>query len=301
MAEPGSFALNLWNIGHVLHGASGGGVAYTPSTCNDYVQLPMTGPLKGGGWSGSNPTSFSIFIHEVGHQFSAGHTFNSINSGFNGNIMTGSAYEPGSGSTFMSYWGNCSPDNISGPVNRVHFNTNSLQSIINFSTTSGTCSTNTSTGNAVPVANAGAAYTIPKNTPFVLTGSGTDTNGDILYYNWEQYNLGTTRGSAAAAAGSTDSPIFRSFQPTTTGNIRSFPALAAVLNGSLPLNDEALPTVGRSLLFRLTARDRRAGGSGVHCSEVSITVDPNSGPLTVTAPNGGGTIAQILRKPLIGL
>ena len=48
IAEPGSFALNLWNIGHVLHGASGGGVAYTPSTCNNNVQLPMTGPLKGG-------------------------------------------------------------------------------------------------------------------------------------------------------------------------------------------------------------------------------------------------------------
>lgn len=285
IAEPGSFALNLWNIGHVLHGASGGGVAYTPSTCNDYVQTPMTGPLKGGGWSGSNPTSFSTFIHEVGHQFSAGHTFNSVSSGCNGNIMTGSAFEPGSGSTFMSYWGNCSPDNISGPINRVHFNTNSLQSIINFSTTSGTCSTNTSTGNAVPVANAGAAYTIPKNTPFILTGSGTDANGDILYYNWEQYNLGTTRGSAATAAGSTDSPIFRSFEPTTTGNIRSFPALANVLSGSIPTNDEALPTVGRSLLFRLTARDNKVGGGGTHCAAATITVDGNSGPFKFSSFN----------------
>lgn len=285
VSEPGSFALNLWNIGHVLHGASGGGVAYIPSTCNNNVQLPMIGPLKGGAWSGSNPTSFSTFIHEVGHQFSAGHTFNSISSGCNGNIMTGSAYEPGSGSTFMSYWGNCSPDNISGPINRVHFSTNSLQSIINFSINTATCSTNTSTGNAVPIANAGASYTIPKNTPFILTGSGTDGDGDVISYNWEQYNLGTTRGGAVAAAGSTDSPIFRSFEPTITGNIRSFPALSAVLDGSLPSNDEALATVGRSLLFRLTARDKKVGGGGTHCAAVTITVNANSGPFKLSSFN----------------
>jgi len=45
-----------------------------------------------------------------------------------------------------------------------------------------------STGNAAPVVTAGPGYTIPQGTPFVLTGSATDANGDALTYSWEQLN-----------------------------------------------------------------------------------------------------------------
>jgi hypothetical protein len=40
----------------------------------------------------------------------------------------------------------------------------------------------------VPTADAGLNYTIPKKHPFMLTGSGTDANGDALTHNWEQFD-----------------------------------------------------------------------------------------------------------------
>jgi Metallo-peptidase family M12 len=286
-SEPANFALTNYDIGHVLHGSSGGGVAYLNGPCrNNNLSSSYPSPIKAGAWSGSTTTSFTTFIHEVGHQFSAGHTFNSISSSCNGNIMTGSAYEPGSGSTYMSYSGNCSPDNISGS-SRTYFNTNSLQSIINYSVNSGTCSVNTSTGNTPPVINANPntkILIIPKNTPFMLEGSGTDAEGQTILYNWEQYNLGTTRGAADDARNATDSPIFRSVAPSTTGNVRSFPSITAIINGNLPNNDEALPQVARSITMRLTGRDNNTSGGGVHNASINITVT-NSEPFRVTSFN----------------
>lgn len=287
-SETASFALNLYDIGHVIHHSTGGGgVAYLNGPCNNFNLTTATSPIKAGGWSGGTTTTLSTFIHEVGHQFSAGHTFNSVNSGCNGNIMTGSAYEPGSGSTYMSYWGNCSPDNISGIVNRTYFHANSLESIIIFSTNSATCSFNTATGNNAPVVNTnpnGKTLTIPKGTPFKLEGSGSDANGETVLYNWEQYNLGTTRGGADDAQNSTASPIFRSVAPSTTGNIREFPALSTILSGSLANNDEALPQVARTITMRLTGRDGRATGGGSESETLTLNVI-NSGPFLITSQN----------------
>lgn len=289
-SDPANFALANYDIGHVLHGSSGGGVAYLGSPCDDYNLRSYPSPIKAGAYSGSTTTSFTTFIHEVGHQFDAGHTFNSVSSNCNGNIMTGSAYEPGSGSTYMSYAGGCSPDNISGS-SRTYFNTNSLQSIINYSVNTGTCSVNTGTGNTPPVISANPnakTLIIPKNTPFTLEGSGTDAEGQTILYNWEQYNLGTTRGAADDARNATDSPIFRSVAPSTTGNVRSFPNIAAIRNGNFPNNDEALPRVARTITMRLTGRDNNASGGGVHNASINITVT-NSEPFRVSSFNNPTT------------
>ncbi|GAB2620579.1 hypothetical protein GCM10027035_15990 [Emticicia sediminis] len=287
-SEPASFALNLYDIGHVIHHSpGGGGVAYLNGPCNNFNLTTSTSPIKAGGWSGGTTTTLATFIHEVGHQFSAGHTFNSVNNGCNGNIMTGSAYEPGSGSTYMSYWGSCSPDNISGTVNRTYFHANSLESIITFSKNTATCSVNTPTGNNVPVINVnpnGNTLIVPKGTPFRLQGSGTDADGETILFNWEQYNLGTTRGGADDAQNSTTSPIFRSFAPSSTGNIRDFPALSSILTGSVPSNDEALSQVARTINFRLTGRDGRTTGGGGESKTLTLTVD-NSGPFLITSQN----------------
>lgn len=285
VSEAATFAFNLYDIGHVLtNGAGGQAQLGTPCANN---------ASKGAGWSGVITTSFITFIHEVGHQFSANHTFNSASGACGLQISPNAAYEPGSGYTYMTYSGGCPPDDYPGAsaINRTYFHTNSLESIITFATTTGTCSVNTATGNAVPVINAGTAYTVPKGTPFVLKGSGTDANGDDIYYNWEEYDLGTTTGGAAAAAGTTDSPIFRSFDPSTTGNIRSFPKLSSVLTGSLPSTEEALPTVGRTMTFRLTGRDKKALGGGTACASVQVTVSGTAGPLAITYPAGSETIA----------
>lgn len=304
-SEPANFALNKYDLGHVLHHSpGGGGVAYLYGPCrNDNLHATLPSPIKGGGWSGGTTTSLGTFIHEVGHQFSAGHTFNSsYGSCSGGNFTGGSAYEPGSGSTFMSYWGNCSPENISGDINRTYFHANSIESILWYATNYGTCSENSATGNAAPIINtnpSGASLIIPKGTPFRLQGSGSDPNGHPLLFNWEQYDLGSDRGGAKEAQNSTGSPIFRSVYPASDGNERTFPALSSILQGSPATTDEALPQVARNINMRLTARDGIATGGGTTSETLTLTVS-NSGPFLLTSQNkptlwlsGSGATAHI--------
>ena len=61
-----------------------------------------------------------------------------------------------------------------------------------------TCSVNTPTGNSIPTANAGSDYTIPKSTPFMLTGTASDANGDALTYIWDEMDNQTTSGAPSA-------------------------------------------------------------------------------------------------------
>lgn len=69
------------------------------------------------------------------------------------------------------------------------------------------------TGNGVPTATAPApaALTIPVRTPFQLTGSGSDPDGDTLTYLWEQTDRGGTTGTALTSATKTNGPLFRVF------------------------------------------------------------------------------------------
>jgi hypothetical protein len=70
--------------------------------------------------------------------------------------------------------------------------------------------------------------------------------------------------------------------------------MAFVLNNSnnpVDREGEDLSNVSRTLNFRLTARDNKNGGGGVHCAAVAITVDATKGPLSVTSPNTSIIIA----------
>jgi len=69
-------------------------------------------------------------------------------------------------------------------------------------------------GNSIPAVSAPAQYTIPLRTPFALTGSATDADGDPLTYSWEQND----RGASPNAAGTsllintkTNGPLFAMF------------------------------------------------------------------------------------------
>lgn len=254
-----------------------------------------------------------VFSHEVGHQFSAPHTYNAIgglanNATFciNGWSAT-SAIEPGSGSTLMSYKNNCvNPTNytLSGSNGLQYFNTKSLEFIYNaVNGTSGTCITSTATGNTAPVANAGVDITIPKGTPFSLNGSATDANGDAMSYTWEQYDVATENDKGAlgssingvggyAAVNSTTAPLFRGEQSSTSTS-RTFPKMTYITaNANNPADNEGedLPQVARTMKFRFTVRDNKSGGGGVDSDEMIVTVD-NSGPLQVSAFNTTQTIA----------
>jgi hypothetical protein len=68
------------------------------------------------------------------------------------------------------------------------------------------------TANHAPVVSVPAAsHTIPVRTPFALTGSATDADGDPLYYLWEQNDRGGATGTALTANAKTDGPLFRQF------------------------------------------------------------------------------------------
>lgn len=152
----------------------------------------------------------------------------------------------------------------------------------NFVTGAGNaCPTVTNTGNNPPVANAGADYTIPKSTPFVLQGTGSDPDGDALTYCWEQYDKQVA--PMPPQAGSTTGPAFRSFGPTSS-NMRYLPELDAVVNNTSP-TWEVLANTGRTYTFRLTVRDNFAGAGCTDDDEMIVTVDGSSGPFLVTTPN----------------
>ncbi len=287
-----------FDLGLVI-GTAGGGVAYLGVVCNN-VAGDSFGLLKGGGVgsaSPSGPVTRALFVmaHEIGHMFRAYHSFNSSCSG---NRSGNEAWESGSGLTIMSYAGGCSQPITNSAELRFHGG--SLTSIRSFATTLG-CPTNTPTGNQMPTVDAGPGYTIPKNTPFVLTATASDPDAadqPNLTYAWEQYDAGGSLYANPPYIDSADSsgttrPIFRPF-PISQSSQRIFPSLSYILGYANDPPDmlnglqtaEELPRVGRLLNFIVTVRDMRGG---VATDTTTLTVSDTAGPFLVTSPNGPTT------------
>jgi hypothetical protein len=275
-----------YDIGHVFTTGSGG-VAGLGVVCRAGQEARGTTGLP-------NPIGDAFNVdyvaHEMGHQFGGNHTFNGTGSNCaGGNRSATHAYEPGSGTTIMAYAGICGVNDNLAPNSDAYFIFESLSEIVAYTTTGmGNCPTPVATGNSVPTVSAGSNFTIPSRTPFALTGTASDADGDLLTYCWEERDLGAAQAGNVADNGL--SPIFRSFYPTYTPT-RTFPKasnlVAGIFTNVAPPHGETLPITNRTLNFRLTARDNRRNGGAINTADMMITVIENGAGFAVTAPSGG--------------
>ncbi|MCU7615934.1 M12 family metallo-peptidase [Chryseobacterium sp. PBS4-4] len=282
-----------YDVGHLFGATGGGGNA-------GCIGCVCTNGTKGRGYTSPangvpSGDTFDIdyVAHELGHQFGGNHTFSHNIEG------TGVNMEVGSGSTIMAYAG---ITNQNVQLNSdAYFHAVSIQQITN-NIKNKTCPVVTNTGNAIPTADAGLDYTIPKGTPFMLTGAGTDGNGDPLTFIWEQMDTavaGQTGANSVASATKASGPTFRSHTPQTVP-YRYFPPLDRIVAGVTTLSSpagtpsgivvEALSNVARTYNFRFTTRDNRAGGSGNNSDDAVVTVNAAAGPFIVTSQNTAGVV-----------
>ena len=237
-----------YDIGH-LFTTRGGGLAAIGSVCNDY--------RKAQGISGiSHPynDSFNLdFVaHELGHQLGATHTFNGVQglcSNDNRDAVT--AFEPGSGSTVMSYAGYCGDDNLQANTDPMLHIGSIMQIRDNVESGKGQhCGIRVSSNNQIPQVTASQDYTIPANTPFELNGNALDPEGDSLSYSWEQYDAGS---ASIVDKDVKDNALLRVKSPHESAS-RMIPPLADILHHS-HTKGEVLPVQSRRMHFKLVVRD----------------------------------------------
>ena len=106
-------------------------------------------------------------------------------------------------------------------------------------------------GNHAPTVTAAPGKFIPTRTPFTLSGSGSDPDGNSLIYLWEQNDRGANTGTRLVTNTKTNGPLFRVFGTyadvtpagtlefespgenlATTSATRTFPDMAQVLAGN---------------------------------------------------------------------
>ncbi len=269
-----------YDIGHLVHRASDNGNA-------GCIGCVCKNGSKGSGFTSYLNLASDFFVvdyltHEMGHQLGANHTFTFSNEG------TIAQVEPGSGSTIMGYAGITGATTDVQPHSDDYFHSISIEQVTNYIKTANggaACAAVTITGNATPTAAAGADYVIPRSTPFTLSGSGADADGgDALTYCWEQMNQRATGFSTVPSATATAGPQFRSYLPVTSSS-RTFPQLSSILSGTNSNKWEVLPSVARTLNFRLTVRDNHPGAGNNISDDMVVTVSGTTGPFAVSAPN----------------
>ena len=333
--------LTSYDVGHLFSarvgmGSGGGGAAFLNSVCNDSPVTTggMTGPQKAGGGSGvPNPTTagwIDLLAHEFTHQFDADHSWNgSAGNCTEDQFGMAAAFEPGGGSTIVSYADICAPQTIPNQGNTSYYHFSSIEAANNH-IASTSCVDNVASGNSVPVVSTSTTgcagnYNIPTQTPFEITGSATDANDPIgnLTYTWEQRDAGTrsnpinapttnatTLPTDVAApdpisppAGYAGEPLFRSYFPSSSAQ-RAFPSLTIIKSNNYNADQtaaalgignwqgELLSEVSRTINLRLTVRDNNTTAGGVEHNDVAINVINTGAPFKVTAPDTGNpTIA----------
>ena len=276
-----------YDVGHVFgeepEESSAGGIAYTPAVCDE--SLKAGGVTKEGDpaiWS--QLFTDQVLFHETGHQFQMSHSYNS-NYGPCTTRRQSTSVEPGSGATLMSYGFICDTEDYFQTTQDglfLNFHSVSLKQAKDFLSTI-SCGTITVTeNNGAPVITMPTAYTIPKSTPFSLTGSATDANGDDLTYSWEGKDVGLVEApDLTVLTDPTKPPFFRSY-PASASPTRTHPPLDSILNNQNIARGDKLPSVSFITKHTLTVRDNNAAGGRTTIDSVLITVDGDTGPFLIT-------------------
>ena len=268
-----------YDIGHTFSTGAGGLAS---------LGVPCNSDNKAKGVTGTNSPIGDAYdvdyvAHEIGHQFGGNHTFNGSSGSCDGNRNAETAYEPGSGSTIMAYAGICSSHNIQ-TYSDPYFHPASFDEIKYYinSAYGSSCALVTETGNTPPEAFIeDKIYTIPFYTAFELDGIASDADEDIISYSWIELDLGP---SGHPNSPFNNAPIFRAFTPKEVSK-RIFPKINDLIY-DMQIIGETMPSYARTMNFRMTARDNRAGGGGIGFDETQIIITEQSGPFEVLKPNG---------------
>ncbi|TVR88912.1 MAG: T9SS C-terminal target domain-containing protein [Saprospirales bacterium] len=277
--------IDNYDIGHVFGTSSSlAGLAGLGNVCS---------PGKARGVSThvnpfNDPFIVAIVCHEIGHQFAARHTMYSCH-----NVNPSTAYEPGSGSTIMSYTGICAPQNNLQNQTDPYFHANSIDVMMDFSRngSGSACAVEVPTDNIPPAIELSYedGFHIPIQTPFKLEGIATDENDDQLTISWEQYDIGPSL-DPPINLGQTigNSPLFRVWPPTEDP-VRYFPRLSDLINNrQRPY--ELLPDTTRLLTFRMVVRDNHPDAGATTWEQVRFSSTAQAGPFQVIFPNQRDTL-----------
>jgi len=274
--------------GHLFSTYPGGGVSGLGVICGVNSYYGKAASITGLENPIGDHYDIDFVAHEVGHAFSANHTFANANQR---NLPT--SVEPGSGSTIMAYAG------VSAPNVQMHsdayFSKASIYEIGSFISNYATCAQVVNLGNHAPVitVNTHNGVKIPKSTPFILEASASDQDGDMVTYCWEGADIVTDNNINDYRPYSTytTGPMFRSYSPKTVGT-RMFPKIDDILDSSYGNEWEVLPSVARNLSFSVVARDNHAGGGQSPYSNLNLQVDGTAGPFRVTSQSTNTTWQQ---------
>jgi subtilisin-like proprotein convertase family protein len=277
-----------YDIGHTF-GGGGSGLASTGPCQEGYKAKGISGGTEGDAFA------VDYVAHEIGHQFSMDHTFNTNSDSCLKNRWGAAAFEPGAGTTIMAYNGVCSPDNIAqqhlqGNNSDPMFHSYSFEQAADYVADAGAaCGVVTDTGNTPPNVYAGKRYTVPASTPLYIEGTATDSNDDSVTYSWEQRDLGPAAGLTTPDDGAI--PLFRTYAPITSAG-RFLPQLENVISGEFD-NTEKMPRKARTMSFTLTARDD-AGGRNSDTTEIQVIAEPYVGKtFSVAEPDLGGSLGKL--------
>lgn len=283
--------LSNFDIGHIFS-TGGGGIASLASVC---VNSQKARGVTGSDAPYGDPYDVDYVAHEMGHQFGANHTFNNCD----GNENNSTAYEPGSGSTIMSYAGLCGGSNNLQNNSHDYFHNASLNEISRYISGdshggTGTCGVATTGSSNITLPNITATYNIPMNTPFEVTSpTATWSESSSLTYIWEEHDLGQVGRNENIGATATTAPVFRSYKSTTAGKYRSFPHADSVHRNVYNFRGERFPTVSRTIKTKVIVRGIDGDGYGsflISPNVVTVNIVNGADAFVVTSPNAGSEI-----------